>query len=320
MIRMSEGNMENLLKNWSEIPYAFGGAALSGDGGGYGFGTIKDAIGLLEFAYDSGVTVYDTAPIYGFGESEKVLSQFIKNKREKVRVISKSGVFWQSSKRVDMTNDPKVTLQMLEDSLKRLSSEYIDLYMIHWPDPKIDIRYPLEVLAKAKEQGKILEIGLCNTTLDDLKTAKDVVDIRVVQSQHNLYEAPSSEIQNYLNENQISFMGWGVFDKGILTGRVTKKREQAKNYDESDCRRSAPWWVQKDVIAKCEKLGPWMAMAEELELSPSELAVNYALTPDFSDMVLVGAKKREDLESVLKTKRKPLSDDVRKELEKKCRL
>lgn len=312
--------MTHLLENWSKIPFAFGGAALSGAGGGYGFGEGDNPQDLLKVALERGVTLFDTAPIYGFGQSEEVLGEFQKGRRDQIRLISKSGVYWHSSKRVDMTNDPKITLKMFEESLRRLKTEYIDLYMIHWPDPKTDIRYPLEVIAKLKEQGKILEVGLCNTNSEDLKASEEVVDIRVVQSQHNIYEAPPQEVLTYITEKNLSFMGWGMFDKGILTGRVDKKREQAKDYDASDCRKNAPWWNQKDVLAKIDRLDFYKETAQKLGLSLSELAVNYALSPTWSSHALVGAKRVADLEAVLDAKRVEISDELRSEIEEKCRV
>ncbi len=312
--------MSNLLENWSPLPFAFGGAALSGEGGGYGFGSGDPTGDLLKVAYERGITLYDTAPIYGFGKSEEVLAQFAKDKRDKIRLISKSGVYWHSSKRVDMTNDPKITRKMFEESLRRLKTDYIDLYMIHWPDPKVDIRFPLEVLAKLKEEEKILEIGLCNTTIDDLKASEEVVEIKVVQSQHNIYEEPPREVTDYIAEKSLSFMGWGTFDKGILTGRVDKKREQSKDYDESDCRKNAPWWVQKDVLEKIDRLGFFNESAQKHDLTNSELAVSYALSPKWASHVLLGAKTIKDLEDVLEGKKETLSEELREAIQEKCRL
>ena len=311
--------MTHLLKSWTEKPFAFGGAALSGKGGGYGFGNIEDSQGVLERSLELGVNIFDTAPIYGFGESEVVLGKFIKNKRDKVRVISKSGVYWHENKRVDMTNDSKITSKMFEDSLRRLDTEYIDLYMIHWPDSKVDIRYPLEVLEKFKDQQKILEIGLCNTNISDLLASEEVTDIKVVQSQHNIYEEPPKEVVDYIEHKNLSFMAWGTFDKGILTGRVDKKREQAKDYDESDCRKSAPWWNQKDVLAKIEKLDSFKQIAKEKELSISELAISYTLSPSWSHIALLGAKSITDLEKSVLGKPLLLEDIERDEIQKKCR-
>jgi len=168
--------MTLLLNSISKIPLAFGGAAISGEGGGYGFGDINenDSIELLNSAYDKGIRIFDTAPIYGFGLSEVRMGKAFKQTRDKVFIVSKSGVTWGENKRVDMTNDPVVTTKMLEQSLRDLQSDYIDLYMIHWPDTRVDIRRPLEVLAKAKHQGKIKHIGLCNTNIADLEKGSEI--------------------------------------------------------------------------------------------------------------------------------------------------
>lgn len=225
------------LKTYSNI--SFGGASLSSDGGGYGFGHVDSKVQdeILNFSFHHGVRVYDTAPIYGFGKSEEKLGEYFKTKREEICIVSKSGVDWHDSGRVNMTNDPKVTLKMLEASLKRLQSDYIDVYMIHWPDPKIDIRYPLEVLFKAKMEGKILSIGLCNSNAEDLKKAKSLGSIDALQGENNLFKPFDSFI-----EDQVFTMGWGSFDKGILAGAVNKNRSFSKN----DCRSWAPWWKKSN--------------------------------------------------------------------------
>src|SRR5690606_31267478 len=210
-----------------------------GSGAGYGFGEVseKEAIDLLHFALDKGVNLFDNAPIYGFSLSEKRMGKAFKNCREKVILTSKSGVSWHDSGRVNMTNDAAVTEKMLEQSLRDFNTDYIDLYMIHWPDERHDIRYAMEVLARAKASGKIKFIGLCNTTREDYWKAMEVSKIDFFQAEHNLFH------QDFYQEfepelNMSGFMGWGSFDKGILTGRVYKGR----TYDKVDARSWAPWW------------------------------------------------------------------------------
>lgn len=295
--------MTRLLKERFPHPIGFGAASLSGEGGGYGFGDISevDALKLVDLAYEYNFRLFDTAPIYGFGLSEQRLGKALKSRREKVFITSKSGVTWHSNKRVDMTNDPKVTQSMLEQSLRDLDTDYIDLFMIHWPDSKVDIRRPLEVLAKAKDQTKIKHIGLCNTYLEDLEKAFEVAPIEVVQSQYNIFNKEiESELFPYLKEKGISFQSWGTLDKGILTGNVNVSREQQKKYDESDCRRSAPWWKQSEVIDKAKKAQRLHQILKEQNISPLAFCLAHNLTQEPTDMVLVGARNFAQVTSLIK--------------------
>ena len=216
--------------------------------------------------------------------------------REKVFLISKSGVSWHSTKRVNMTNDPKETQKMLENSLRDLQSEYIDLYMIHWPDANVDIRRPMEVLAKAKLEGKIKHLGLCNTYDEDLARAQEVERIEVVQGELNLFNHEVVDrMFPLLGEQNIEYMGWGTFDKGILTGRVKKGR----TYDKSDARSWAPWWKKSDVDKKVEVMERILPEIEKSGHTPVELAIGFALSFDPSKMCICGVRNREQLASTI---------------------
>lgn len=286
------------IKN-SSLPLAFGGASISGEGGGYGFGDIGEgeAIDLLKEAYELGLRLFDTAPIYGFGLSEQRIGKAFAQTREKVFIVSKSGVTWHENKRVDMTNRPEVTQKMLEQSLRDLATDYIDLYMIHWPDASVDIRRPLEVLAKAKHQGKIKHIGLCNTTIDDLEKSKDVEKIEAVQSEFNFFQSAQAEtLFPYLKEHNISFMSWGTLDKGILTGRVDEKRK----FDQTDCRSWAPWWKNADNKSKFNAMKKIWPLLDEHNHSGLELALGHNLSFDEVTSALCGARNSEQLRSLLK--------------------
>lgn len=292
-----------LFKSSNFKEFAFGGAGISGEKGGYAFGHISedDAVGLVKEALDLGIQVFDTAPIYGFGDSEKRIGKGIKGKREEAFVISKSGVTWHENGRVDMTNDPKVTLKMLEQSLRDLDSDYIDLYMIHWPDKKIDIRYPLEVLQKAKDDEKIKHIGLCNSNFKDLRLASEVCSVEVLQSELNIFNTSAKdEILPYCKQNNLSFMSWGTLDKGILTGSISKKREQSKDYDSKDCRKNAPWWNQKDVLRKVDFFESFLPEILKKEVTPLEFAIGHNLFFDDADIsVLIGVKTSKQLHEVI---------------------
>ena len=170
----------------------FGGAGISGEGGGYGFGKVSDpdAERLLKSAFEAGITLFDTAPIYGFGLSEERMGKFLP---KEAMIITKSGVDWHETMRVNMSNSKSVTEKMLHASLKRLKRDVIDFYMVHWPEGKVDIQEPLEVLIRAKESGKIRHIGLCNTTPEDLAKADAITEISILQSELNLFHQEAFE-------------------------------------------------------------------------------------------------------------------------------
>lgn len=294
--------MTQLLKSISSLPIAFGGAAISGEGGGYGFGEISESesIDLLHLAYEKGIKIFDTAPIYGFGLSEVRMGKAFKDMREKVFLVSKSGVTWHENKRVDMNNDPMIAQRMIEQSLRDLKTDYIDLYMIHWPDLKVDIRKTMEVLSKAKHEGKIKHIGLCNTNVDDLNKAFEIDRVEAVQCEFNIFtnKFVREELFPYCIEKQISFMSWGTLDKGILTGRVDAQR---KTYDKSDCRSWAPWWKDADNSAKFEVMKKMWPLLDKNHHTGLELALAHNLSYPNLSVAICGAKTPEQLVSLLKS-------------------
>lgn len=307
--------MYGILKDLSKHPLAFGGASISGEGAGYGFGNISedDAISLLNYAVERGVRIFDTAPIYGFGSSEVRMGKAFKQNREDVFLVSKSGVTWHENKRVDMSNDPVVTQKMLEQSLRDLQSEYIDLYMVHWPDERVDIRKTLEVLAKAKIDGKIKHIGLCNTTLEEYGKASEVDKIEVIQSQLNFFERDvQKDILPLAKNDDLSFMSWGTLDKGILTGRVNRERK----FDKADCRNWAPWWKAMDKESRYLVMDRIMPLLKEHGHTGLEMALSFNLQQDGVSTLLCGARNHEQLDGVLAAFENKLSEELLAEVDK----
>ena len=291
------------LSGTGNIPMGLGGAAISGEGGGYGFGALseKEAESLLSFAWESGIRLYDTAPIYGFGVSEERMGKFLP---QEAFIVTKGGVHWHESKRVNMTNEPKVIEEMLLASLKRLKRDMIDLYMIHWPDPQVDIRKPLEVLNRFQEQKKIKHIGLCNTNASDFEKSKEVCEVVALQSEFNLFAD-----QNFSELPNLFTMGWGTLDKGILSGRVNAERK----FDKDDCRSWAPWWNRKEVLAKVQKVQSFEPNLKKHQVSMKHFALQFALNEGVS-MPLIGAKSQSDLKEVLAFITTPLPSQVMDEL------
>ena len=190
-----------------------------------------------------------------------------------------------------MTNDPKVTRSMLETSLKNLKTDYIDIYMIHWPDKRVDIRYPLEVLARAQAEGKINSIGLCNTNKEDLNKALELVKLEYLQSECNFFSNPLAEFKEEIAENKITTMGWGTLDKGILAGSV----KEDSVFEKSDARSWAEWWTKSNWKERVKLVDQ---VQEKFDLNIMDLAISYSFNQ--VDISLCGFKKTKHIEDVIK--------------------
>ena len=286
---------QSLFKSLKLPPLGFGAASISGEGGGYSFGKMseQEASSLLKEAREIGIKLFDSAPIYGFGESERRLGKNFKRVRDELFYISKCGVTWHQNRRVNMTNDPKVSLEMLHQSLRDLQTDYIDLYMVHWPDERVDIRTTLEPLVRAQEVGKIKYLGLCNTNEDEIKLAQEVAKISVVQNELNLFSRGSLGLIENISKQQISFMSWGTLDKGILTGTVKKGR----SFDSSDCRSWAPWWKAIDKDPRYQAVEKMQQLLRDTPHTLTSLAIGHNLSIPGVDMVLCGMKNSSQLHS-----------------------
>jgi len=285
-----------------------GGASLSGESGGYGFGEIgeKGSERIINEAIDCGINVFDTAPIYGFNTSEIRLGKYLGAKREKIHLISKAGITWHSTKRVNLTNDPEVVQKMLHESLKKLQTDYIDIYMIHWPDSKVDIRYALEVLKKAQDVHKIRYIGLCNTNQADFDKSREICKVDFVQSECNLFHDAFDELKL---ENTIK-MGWGTFDKGILAGSV---KEDSK-FSKEDARSWAPWWKKSNWKEKVKKT---QEINKKYNQNSFDLALNYSLNS--TDISLCGFKNQKQLDKIINSLELDISSEIMEAVVKDAR-
>lgn len=300
-------------KSKDQLGFAFGGAAISGDSGGYGFGSIseEDSIRLLDEAFERGVRVFDSAPIYGFGASEVRMGKAFQRKREEVYLISKCGVDWHESGRVNMSNDPKVCKKMLEDSLRRFQSDYIDLYMLHWPDEKVDVRHSLEVLFKAQEEGKILEVGLCNTNLDEYKKGQELGEILVFQGEWSPLQRQNKSLRDLAKNENLAWMSWGALDKGILTKRVDRNR---KIRDKADCRSWAPWWKAMDKETKYDLVARIDETLRDTGFSLLDFAVAFQKSSSPKTLPIFGFKNSEQLHGVYESFEKTFPNDLMKKV------
>lgn len=190
--------------------------------GGHGWGHTDQAelYRVVATAVDLGVNFFDTADVYGFGQSEELLSKALGPNRHKVIVASKFGVRWDSSGRTTKDISPKYLRTALDNSLRRLRLDCIPLYYIHWPDGKTPIGETLTELARVRDEGKIRWIGVSNFSPDEFRIARSCVDICAIQIQYSLVDQGLAErLLPALADDESTLVTWGSLAQGLLTGK-----------------------------------------------------------------------------------------------------
>lgn len=190
------------------------------------FGEVEEDLGIraIHQSLDLGVNLIDTAPAYGQNfEAELAVGKALKGRRDKVVISTKCGVHRIMGEYVRCLS-PMVVRQELENSLRRLQTDYIDVYFIHWPDLNFGIDGALELLAEFKKEGKIRAAGVSNFDVSQIKIAQEKADICCVQPPCNVLNHSSFEngIIPYCAENNLGIMTYGSLGGGMLTGKITK--------------------------------------------------------------------------------------------------
>lgn len=259
--------------------------------GGYGWGAVseQDLVDAVHAALDAGITMFDTADTYGLGKSEETLGKALGTKRKDVVIATKFGVRVENGKTF-YDNNPQYIQKAVDGSLKRLGTDYIDLYQVHYRDEQTPISDVIESLEKLKEAGKIREYGLSNIHSKDLKELQDHVGKFVsFQDEYSLAcrknEADLLELSDKL---ELTPLTWGSLGQGILTGKYDKNCSFG-----SDDRRSRDIYVNfhgEKLLKNLEIVEVLREIAAEVEKSVSAVAIRFILDYMKESIVLAGIK------------------------------
>jgi len=193
--------------------------------GGWMWGGTDDAesIAAIRAAFEHGINLVDTAPVYGFGHSEEVVGQAVAEAglREQIVIATKTGLEWRDGRPFRNASRARI-LQEVEESLRRLRTDYIDIYQVHWPDPLVAIEETAEAMRTLFTQGKIRAIGVSNFSVEQMERFRNVAPLHVLQSPFNLFERQiEQDLLPYCRKNNIATLGYGALCRGLLSGRMT---------------------------------------------------------------------------------------------------
>jgi len=193
----------------------------------------NDAISTIHSALERGINLIDTAPVYGFGRSEEIVGKALAGRREKAVIATKAGLEWNNG-RVNRNASPERLRAELEDSLRRLGTDYIDIYQIHWPDPLVPIEETAAVMGEFFKQGRIRAIGVSNFTPEQVASFASVAPLHTVQPPCNLFER-SDDLLASAKQHGLTVLAYGALCRGLLSGKVTATRrfegDDLRQYD-----------------------------------------------------------------------------------------
>ena len=288
-------------------PVIFGAWAI----GGWMWGgqDQADSIEAIRASIDAGVTTIDTAAIYGMGFSEQIVAKAIRGKRDKVQVATKCGMRWDAPAEGEQGTDPwpqkdnegrDVTIVKnarpasiayeCEQSLKRLQTDYIDLYQIHWPDVGTPVEDSMRAMVKLKQQGKIRAIGVSNYDAKWLADASKAFKPASNQPPYSLMQRKiEAEVLPYCREHKIGVIVYSPLERGLLAGAVPPDRK----FPEGDHRAEHKFFtpeMRTKVLAALESLRP---IADKHKASFAQLAINWTIHEPGITAALVGARNAQ---------------------------
>lgn len=251
-----------------------------------------------------GINLLDTAYIYGPERSEELVGEVVKEyPREQIKIATKGSHEFDENQEVHQNNQPEYLKQQVENSLKRLQTDYIDLYYIHFPDDNTPKDQAVAALQELKEQGKIKAIGVSNFTLDQLKEANKDGYVDVVQLEYNLLHRENEAVLQYCVDHQITFIPYFPLASGILAGKYD---ENTKFSDHRTTRRDFIPGVFEENVRRVKALE---SIAAAHQTSIANIVLAFYLTRPVIDVIIPGAKRAEQVIENIKAADIVLSDD-----------
>ncbi len=278
---------------------AFGAWAIGG--WKWGGSDANASVDAVRAALDAGVNIIDTAPVYGFGLSEKLVAQAIEGrKREDILIATKCGLRWDietptlhfksDSETIHRTLTDESIRWELQQSLERLGTDYIDLYQTHWPDPSTDIEAVASTLQSLKNEGLIRAWGLCNESPERLNAAAAAGELATDQERYSLLDREHDEANlPVCAEHDLGFLCYSPIAQGLLTGKMDAKRQ----FNEGDLRLGNPRFSASAREAIQAVLAPVKALARDRDLSTEQLVLAWTLRQSGVTHVLAGARTAE---------------------------
>jgi aryl-alcohol dehydrogenase-like predicted oxidoreductase len=276
-------------------------------GGSWGAIDVDAATDTIDRGLELGINLFDTAQAYGFGQAERILADALWSRvqREDVVLATKGGLRQEGDRQVRDAG-PAWLRQGVEDSLRFLRTDYIDLYQLHWPDPSASAGETGATLAQLMEEGKIRHVGVSNYDVGQMEDLRRHVEVTTLQPPYHLFRRQiESEVLPYCAVHDIGVLVYGALAHGLLGGTMSP----LTTFSPDDWRagsadfRGAAFAANLAVVAELE------AFAAERDVSLAQLAVAWTLAHPAVDVAIVGARTPDHLSEIVDAADVKLEDD-----------
>jgi aryl-alcohol dehydrogenase-like predicted oxidoreductase len=305
--------MENITIDSADMAASRIGLGTWAIGGAMWGGTDRrEAIRTIHAALDRGISLIDTAPVYGFGRAEEIVGAALAGgRRGQVVIATKVGLDWRDGQ-VFRNARPQRIRQEIGQSLQRLKTDYIDLYQVHWPDPSVPIETVAVALSELMKEGKIRAVGVSNFSPAQMAAFGQVLPIRTTQPPYNLFErAIEQDVLPYARQHGILVLAYGALCRGLLSGKITAVTQ----FEGDDLRRNDPKFQPP-------RLAQYLAAVKALDdfaragFGKSVLALAVRWILDRGDTIaLWGARRPQQLAAVDDALGWTLDDDAMREID-----
>ena len=274
----------------------------------------REAIKTIHAALDRGINLIDTAPVYGFGHSEEIVGKALAmdGRRARALIATKAGLNWKDGKPFRDARKMRIVGEV-ENSLRRLRTDVIDLYQVHWPDLKTPIAEIAEAMSALHKAGKIRAIGVSNFSPSQMDQFKKVAPLHTAQPPYNLFERGiEQDVLPYCRDRDIAVLAYGSLCRGLLSGRMS----QSSQFTGDDLRKSDPKF-------QAPRFGQYLTAVERLDRIAKQrfgrrvihLAVRWVLDRNKMNIALWGARRADQLSPIGDVLGWHLESDVMQEID-----
>lgn len=258
----------------------------------------KEAVKAILASYEHGVTTIDTAPVYGQGLSEEIVREALQSiPRDKVQVLTKFGLRWdvkegpvhfELDNEVVYRNAKKESVVLeCENCLRRLGTDYIDLFQLHWPDPSTPIDETMEALVKLQQQGKIRAAGVSNYSVAQMEEAEKIISLASNQVPYSMVRREiEKDLVPYCMENNKALIVYSPLQRGLLTGKI----KPGQSFSAGDTREGNPYYSDANIVRINAFLDELRPMAAAKNISLSQLVIAWTIRRPGITLALVGAR------------------------------